>query len=850
MSLDSLPLPIWIHRALLLIGGATFVAIGLAYYTSGPESIDPRAGRLSIGMAALTLCVLTFTSVYVRQHALRLVYAFFIIVSAWQIHAATASELTPTSALAVLLVFMGCSAGIQSPKFLAVYATAFVGAAATAAFSLESPGVPIPAFVSTLVAFGTIGVAAAHARNDSTQKLREAKEEAIRAARAKSEFLATMSHEIRTPLNGVIGMTDVLALTPLNEEQRESLNTIQASGRALLAIINDVLDFSKIEAGKLDLAPAPVDLRALADDAVAVVATTAARKHVEVVCRVGLDVPTEVLADGPRLRQIILNLLSNAVKFTAEGTVTLSIEASRQWSETAVVVRVIDTGIGIAQENQERLFDSFTQVDASTTRRYGGTGLGLTISRRLAEAMGGTISVTSEVGKGSTFTVELPFSQVSPPPTPGGHLGTMLVVDDHPEAREALTALAAERGFVVRAVSSAAEAQAWIEGGGRFDIAAIDLSLQNQEAFRLAQYVRGLDTAGDPSLLLLAPIGSPPTPAGLFDAVLAKPVRTDRFREVIAQLTGLVAPSEERRPTMDALSLRVLLVEDHEVNRLVALSLLRRLGLEADMAEDGQQALDALATSDYDLVLMDLQMPVVDGIEATRRLRAQLPQERQPRVVALTANALSESAAAAQEAGMDGFLTKPVRLEDLRREIEQTAGRSVPMPTAEPLHPAPPTPVGSSQTPAGPPTDPPASPPAEGNPAPEVVLGDASGALPVPSADDLIAVLSAMCDGDHALAAEILEAYLTNDAALIDALVAHDSRSGAAHKIKSAAGALGADAISHAAHLLERNAATDADTTDATAQMLDALAELRRSVEAAYHRLSSPSGSLPVGGGA
>ncbi|WP_412060536.1 ATP-binding protein [Rubrivirga sp. IMCC45206] len=807
MPTDASPLTLWIYRALLFAGGAALLVVGWLYGIAGYESADPLAGRLAIGLSALSVGVLTFTSNAVRRRAYYLVTALFGIVSVWQIYVATVGGLTPTAAFGVLLVFLGCSAGLQTPRVLAVYTVLFVGAAAGATLTIPDPGVSRVAFLSTLGALGALGVFVARAREESIRRLEEAKEAALAAARAKSEFLAAMSHEIRTPLNGVIGMTEVLGATELTSDQRDFVGTIEASGRALLGVINDVLDFSKIEAGRLELEAEPVDLRALADDAVAVVAQSATQRGVEVVCTVAPEVPAIVLGDGARIRQIALNLVANAVKFTPTGTVALTLSARRRRGGAEVTIAVTDTGVGIRPENLATLFDSFTQVDASTTRRYGGTGLGLAITKRLAEQMGGSVAVESVAGEGSTFTVALPLAVVEGPPRPADPTGAvLLLVDPHDQARAAVAALATAIGLRVETLASADDARAYVAGGGRYDLAALALSA---DAFALADDLRADPTVGGRPLLLLAPLGGAVASPGLFDAVVAKPVRGDRFGAVVRGLTGPAVPEAPARPlAADYSHLRVLLVEDHEVNRRVARGLLARLGVAPDIAEDGAQALDALAVVDYDLVFMDVQMPVLDGLEATRRLRARAGH--QPRVVALTANAFAEDATRCTAAGMDSFLTKPVRLADLRAELAAVA----------------------DGTPPASPPPPPAAPP---RPAPRGPI-----ALPAPSvvADHL----RALCDGDSVLASEILDAYLDAEGPLVEALVEGD-RASAAHKLKAACGTLGADALTHAAHEIEQAVRADGDTDAAAAALADALGQFRAVAGLARTLLSEPASS-------
>jgi len=793
-----------VYRVLLLVGGLALVGVGWLYQFGDGDWVDPLAGRLAIGLSALSLSALTFTSTVVRRHALTLAHGLFFVVSAWQLTMAATGGLTPTSAFGVLLVYLGCSAGIQAPRLLAVYTVLFVAGAAGVVVWVDEPGVPTGAFLATLGAVGALGVFVARARQEAVERLERARQDALAAARAKSEFLAAMSHEIRTPMNGVIGMTDLLAGTPLTSDQRDYVDTIQASGRALLAVINDVLDFSKIEAGRLELEPEPVMLSAFADDAVAVVAPAACEKGVEVVCHVHADVPTQVMVDEPRLRQVVLNLLSNAVKFTASGTVALHVSTRQppgrqrpsRRGMADVWLRVEDTGIGIAREDLGRLFDSFTQVDASATRRFGGTGLGLAISKRIVEAMGGELWVESEVGVGSTFHAVVPVPEIAGSDTPAPLDGTLLLVDDHGGARDAVTALAERLGLHVHAFGTPADALAWTRAGGRYDLAAIDLTLGDDGAFGHADALRAGASGGRP-LVLLIPHGSQIVSPGPFDVVITNPVRADRFADVVARLMGhahRVAITFDEAADTDDVPLRVLLTEDHIVNQKVALGLLDRLGVTADVAEDGTQALAAFDRADYDLVLMDVQMPVMDGLEATRRLRATLPAHRQPRIVALTANALADDDARCRAAGMDGYLAKPVRLDDLRAELDRTRAGLAP----------------SASRPATP-SD--REAPAETRPAPRPLS-------PPTTAEAIAAHLRALTANDDALAVEILDAYLATEPTLV-AELAGPTPAAAAHKLKSACATLGADSLAHAAHAIECAPPQDLDAAvEALAQAL------------------------------
>ncbi len=801
------PLTLRISRVLLFAGGAMLTGVGGLYRFGAPSLVDPVAGRLAIGLAALAVGALTFTSVTVRRHAIGLAYGVFGLASAWQIAVVASVGLTPSTSFAVLLVFTGCSAGIQRTRTLAAFTALFLAATTAAVLTGAPSEVPHGPFLITLGALGALGVFLSNGRNESLARLREAREDALAAARAKSEFLATMSHEIRTPLNGVIGMTDILAATRLTPAQSDSVDTIQASGRALLAVINNVLDFSKIEAGRLTLEAQPVRLRELADDAAAVVAPAASATGVEVVCRVAPDVPAVVLGDGPRLRQVVLNLLSNAVKFTEAGTVALDVSRAARWGRTTdIAFRVSDTGAGIPANAVGSIFDSFTQGDASTTRRFGGTGLGLAITQRLVEAMSGTIQVESKVGQGSVFTVTVPLPRAQPaPPAVAPQGAVLLLVEDHPGARRAVAELARHRGFSVTAVETAAAARAWVREGGRYDLAVVDLTLGDESAFDLAAHLRADPDVGERPLVLVAPVGSPAASPEVFDASLVKPVRTDRFADTVARLTG-AAPSASAPPAPAALDapIRVLVAEDTALNRKVVVGLLAQLGVTPVVVGDGAQALDAVRNADFDLVLMDLQMPVMDGLEATRRIRSEFGNR--PRIVALTANATSEDAAECRQAGMNGFLTKPIRLEDLKAQV---VGRPAPAPTP--------------------------SPPA--TKAPSATKGPSAPAQPVPSPAAIAAHLEALCDGDSALATEILTAYLDTEPALVAGLAGDDLAS-AAHKLRAASGTLGADAIAHALYRTEQLARSGGPTSEHVAGVVRSLGALREAARAAHAHLA------------
>lgn len=650
------------YRATSLVCGLAIIIFGVVRSLTQPEGQDPIAERLLVSALCFCYAALINFNTPVRRYASTSIALLACVILAFCVHLAHLTGFSVNSAFAILLVAVIASLLVRTRGALLLFQVTALVVTASVMLRTENSTVSPMFFLSTMTSLCILTYLSQAFRMTTEDNLRLARTQALSAADARTQFLANMSHEIRTPMNGVIGMTHLLAQTELDSTQTNYLKTIQISGETLLNIINDILDFSKVDAGELELDLHQFDFIDCLENTVDLAKQACYDEDLKLHLIIEPQVPQFIIGDSTRIRQVIINLLNNATKFTSEGSITLKVGGHRKEDGFEIDCSVSDTGIGIAPESMGQLFQAFSQADTSTTRKYGGSGLGLSITKQLIDRMGGEISVHSVPDEGSNFffhiPIQLPDDQLATPELPEfahlrGDTASILIYAESEKPKQDLVAFFGRCDISVEVPPDRSTAVCLLQKN-RYEIVFSDAKFARDITQRI-------------NLIQIAN-GSKRYPEA--KQVLEQPFTTSKLEELLHKHSSTSFPRQapKPKPKLDVDEIRVLLAEDNIINQKVATKMLEKHGFDVDLAKDGAEALEAIRNHHYDVVLMDLQMPQMSGLEVTKQVRS---EGQHCPIIALTANAFEEDRHACFSAGMNAYLSKPLRQDALDTEIRR-----------------------------------------------------------------------------------------------------------------------------------------------------------------------------------